>query len=233
MGWPCGTQGRQAFSQSSPLWIADKNTLCTGVKPEYIGAEGTEKSWWVEDKLPSQFRLWARIIRPAFQLKEITYGKSGVSHLQTFTIKHTFLHETSKHWTCWTPYFSHIIFPKFSVTHVSLISRYSIETIDYNTRRPMSLTCYHLQSCSNHGGKSSSTASILGTLSNDDDDGSENVAKKMNLRSFKLNRVDLDPFNMSNSAGDFSWSWIRKDFKFKKSKENSSSYVHVLHKTSN
>ena len=50
-----------------------------------------------------------------------------------------------------------------------------------------------------------------GTLSNDDDDGSENFAKKMNLRSFKLNRVCLDPLNMSN-VGDFSWSWIRKDF---------------------
>ena len=47
---------------------------------------------------------------------------------------------------------------------------------------------------------------ILGTLSkDDDDDGSENVGKKMNLRSFKLNRVFLDPLNMSN-AGDFSWS---------------------------
>ena len=45
----------------------------------------------------------------------------------------------------------------------------------------------------------------LGTLSKDDDDGSENVAKKMNLRSFKHNRVYLDPLNMSN-AGDFSWS---------------------------
>ena len=32
-----------------------------------------------------------------------------------------------------------------------------------------------------------------GTLSNDDDDGSENVAKKTNLRSFKLNRVCLGP----------------------------------------
>ena len=52
----------------------------------------------------------------------------------------------------------------------------------------------------------------LGTLSNDDDDdGSENVAKKMNLRSFKLNRVYLDPLNMSN-VGDFSWSLILKDF---------------------
>ena len=46
---------------------------------------------------------------------------------------------------------------------------------------------------------------IIGTLSNDDD-GSENVAKKMNLRSFKLYRVYLDPLNMSN-AGDFSWCW--------------------------
>ena len=42
----------------------------------------------------------------------------------------------------------------------------------------------------------------LGTLSKDDN-GSENVGKKMNLHSFKLNRVDWDPLNMSN-AGDFS-----------------------------
>ena len=33
----------------------------------------------------------------------------------------------------------------------------------------------------------------------------------MNLRSFKLNRVYLDPLNMSN-AGDFSWSLILMDF---------------------
>ena len=54
---------------------------------------------------------------------------------------------------------------------------------------------------------SSSSSSSLGTLSKDDDDDdcSENVAKKMNLRSFKLNRVYLDPLNMSN-AGDLSWS---------------------------
>ena len=52
---------------------------------------------------------------------------------------------------------------------------------------------------------------LLGTLSNDDDDGSDNVAKKLNLCSFKLTRVYLDPLNMSN-AGDFSWSWILKDF---------------------
>ena len=43
------------------------------------------------------------------------------------------------------------------------------------------------------------------TLSEDDDDGSENDGKKNELRSFKLNRVYLDPLNMSN-AGDFSWS---------------------------
>ena len=49
-------------------------------------------------------------------------------------------------------------------------------------------------------------------LSTDDaNDGSENVGKKMNLRSLKLNRVYFDPLNMSN-AGDFSWSWILKDF---------------------
>ena len=51
-----------------------------------------------------------------------------------------------------------------------------------------------------------SSADTIGTLSTDDDDG-----KKMNLRSFKLNRVYLDPLNMSN-AGDFSWSSILKDF---------------------
>ena len=53
--------------------------------------------------------------------------------------------------------------------------------------------------------------STVGTISNDDDDCSENVAKKMNLRSFKLDRVYLDPLNMSN-PGDFSRSWILKDF---------------------
>ena len=52
---------------------------------------------------------------------------------------------------------------------------------------------------------------LLRTLSKDDDDGSENDRKKMNLRYFKLNRVYLDPLNMSN-AGDFPWSWILKDF---------------------
>ena len=43
-----------------------------------------------------------------------------------------------------------------------------------------------------------------GTLSKDGD-GSETVGKKMNLRSFKLNRVYLELFNKSN-AGDLNWS---------------------------
>ena len=47
---------------------------------------------------------------------------------------------------------------------------------------------------------------IIGTLSKDDDGGgSENFGKQMNLRSFKLNSVYLDPLNLSN-AGHFSWS---------------------------
>ena len=45
----------------------------------------------------------------------------------------------------------------------------------------------------------------IGSLTNDDDDGSENFAKKINLRPFKLYRVYVDPLNLSN-AGDFSWS---------------------------
>ena len=49
------------------------------------------------------------------------------------------------------------------------------------------------------------SATIIWTLSNDEDDCSENVPKKMNLRSFKFNGVYLDPLNTSNT-GDFSWS---------------------------
>ena len=45
----------------------------------------------------------------------------------------------------------------------------------------------------------------------DDDDGSENVAKKLNLPHFKCYRVYLELLNLSN-VGDFSWSWILKDF---------------------
>ena len=37
-----------------------------------------------------------------------------------------------------------------------------------------------------------------------DDDGSENVAKKLNLSHFKCYRVYLELLNLSN-VGDFSW----------------------------
>ena len=60
--------------------------------------------------------------------------------------------------------------------------------------------------CLNSRGKlTKCLVQIKGTLSKDDDDLSENVGKKKNLRSFKLNRIYLDPLNMS-TAGDFSWS---------------------------
>ena len=49
------------------------------------------------------------------------------------------------------------------------------------------------------------------SLSNENDTGSENIAKKMNTRSFKLKRVYLDYLNLSN-VGDFSWIWILRDF---------------------
>ena len=44
---------------------------------------------------------------------------------------------------------------------------------------------------------------LVGTLSNNVDNGSKKVAEKMNFRSFKLNGVYLGPPNVSN-AGDFS-----------------------------
>ena len=70
------------------------------------------------------------------------------------------------------------------------------------------------------------------TLSKDDDDGSENYSKKMNLRSFKLNRVYLDHSLCQMQATFPGVEFLRILFRFKKMKENSSSYVHVLHKTS-
>ena len=41
----------------------------------------------------------------------------------------------------------------------------------------------------------------IGSLSNQDDDGCENVAKKMNLRPFKFYLAYLDPLQLSN-VGD-------------------------------
>ena len=48
-----------------------------------------------------------------------------------------------------------------------------------------------------------------GTLSNYDDEGSENITKKMNLRPLKLYRIYLEALNSSN-VDDFSWSLILK-----------------------
>ena len=50
-----------------------------------------------------------------------------------------------------------------------------------------------------------------GGLGNNNDDGNENITKKINLCSFKLYRVYLEPFN-SSSVGDFSRRWILKGF---------------------
>ena len=61
-------------------------------------------------------------------------------------------------------------------------------------------------------------------LSNDDDDGSENVAKKLNLPHFKCYRVYLELLNLSNE-GEF----LRTLSRFRKEKENSLSYVHFLY----
>jgi len=58
----------------------------------------------------------------------------------------------------------------------------------------------------------------LGSLGNDNDDGRENVAKKTNLRPFKLYRVYSSPLNLSNvgiSPG------VEFFCSFKKRKENS------------
>ena len=71
------------------------------------------------------------------------------------------------------------------------------------------------------------------SLSNDNDDDNENVAKKIELVSFQTISRLFWP-------GQFCQMWaifpgvefLRNLSLFKKRKENSSSYVHVLHKTS-
>ena len=49
----------------------------------------------------------------------------------------------------------------------------------------------------------------LGTFSNYDDDGSENITKKINLRAFKLYGVYLDQFNSSNVGDKFGVEFSR------------------------
>ena len=69
------------------------------------------------------------------------------------------------------------------------------------------------------------------STSNDDDEGSENVTKKRNLRPFKPYRVYLDRLICQMWAIFHGVEFLRTLSRFKKRKENSSSYVHVLHKT--
>ena len=62
----------------------------------------------------------------------------------------------------------------------------------------------------------------IGTFSNDDNNGSENVAKKMNLHSFKLNSIYLDPLKCQMQVTFPGVELLRILLKFKKRKENSS-----------
>ena len=62
------------------------------------------------------------------------------------------------------------------------------------------------------------------SLSNNDNDGSQNITNKMNLRPFKLYGVYLEPLNSSN-VGDFSWSWILKGFIYVQIKKEKSVVV--------
>ena len=74
---------------------------------------------------------------------------------------------------------------------------------------------------------------LPGSLSENDDDGSENITKKINLLPFKVYRVYLEPLS-SSIVGDFSWSWIFKvliHVEMEKGKFVVVS-VHVLHETS-
>ena len=80
-------------------------------------------------------------------------------------------------------------------------------------------------------------ADILGSLSNNDGKGYENVTQKVKSRCFKLYRFYSISFNLSN-VGIFFWRWILISLpKFKKRKRKSFvftvSCVRVLHKTWN
>ena len=74
---------------------------------------------------------------------------------------------------------------------------------------------------------------LLGTLNKDDDDGSEKVGKNVNLGSFKLIASGWTRSICQMQATFPGVEFLRILFKFKKRKENSSSYVYVLHETSN
>ena len=74
----------------------------------------------------------------------------------------------------------------------------------------------------------------VGTLSNDHDNhGSKNVAKKLICVLSNLIASVWTRSICQMQATFPGVEFLRILFKFKKRKENSSSYVHVLHKTSN
>ena len=73
----------------------------------------------------------------------------------------------------------------------------------------------------------------VGSLSNVDDVCSENVAKKMNCVLSNLIASIWTRSICQMQATFPGVEFLRIPFKFKKSKEHSSSYIHVLHKTSN
>ena len=80
----------------------------------------------------------------------------------------------------------------------------------------------------------SSPFESLGTLSKDDDDGSENVTKKKWICVLWNLIASVWTRSVCQIQAIFPGvRFLRIIFKFKKRKENSSSYVHVLHKASN
>jgi len=70
---------------------------------------------------------------------------------------------------------------------------------------------------------------IIGSLSNHDGNAKENVVLKMTSKYFKPLCNSFNSFNLSNVA-EQSRSWLCKDGStVQVEKENSPSYVHVLH----
>ena len=81
--------------------------------------------------------------------------------------------------------------------------------------------------------KNASSLQLLGTLSKDDDDGSGNVGKKINCVLSNLIASILTRSICQVQATFLGVEFLRILFRFKKSKENSSSCVHDLHKRAN
>ena len=99
------------------------------------------------------------------------------------------------------------------IKFLSSVSMFSRASQPRKNKRNLTSTCDHLTK--------------LGTLSNEDDDSSENVAKRRLIASIWTRSI------CQMQATFPGVGFLRILFKFKKRKENSWSYVHVLHKTSN